>query len=138
MDVRFKDPRIIQVKLPVRGERICWYLWYQVINYSGKPREISPYFEIVSLDHPGIYRDEILITAEEAIKKVEDPTNYQDIKNTIGMQKFAIPMSKPPDEAFPRAFTGVAIWDAGPADPAKRDSKYKELSDTTRFSIFIR
>src|SRR6266540_3836520 len=101
MDVRFKDPRIIKVKLPVRGERICWYLWYQVINYSGKPREISPYFEIVTLDHPGLYRDEILITAEEAIKKIEDPTGYQDIKNTILMSKFPIPHSKPPDEAFP-------------------------------------
>jgi hypothetical protein len=138
MDVRFKDPRIIKIKLPVRGERICWYLWYQVINYSGKPREISPYFEIVTLDHPGLYRDEILITAEEAIRKIEDTTGYQDIKNTILMSKFPIPPSKSPDEAFPRAITGIAIWDAGPADPTKRDPKYKELSDTTRFSIFIR
>ncbi len=138
MDVIWKDPRIIRVKLPVRGERVCWYLWYQVINRSGKPREISPYFELVTLDNPGIYRDEILITAEEAIKKLEDPTGYQDIKNTIWMSKYAIPPSKPLDEAFPRPITGVAIWDAGPADPAKRDAKFKELSDTTRFSIFIR
>ena len=138
MDVRFKDPRIIKLKLPVRGERICWYLWYQVINRTQKPREISPYFELVTLDNPGIYRDEILITAEEAIKKIEDPTGYQDIKNTIWMSKFAIPPSKPAEEAFPRPVTGIAIWDAGPADPAKRDAKHKELSDTTRFSVFIR
>lgn len=138
MDVRFKDPRIIKLKLPVRGERICWYVWYQVINRSGKPREISPYFELVTLDNPGIYRDEVLITAEEAIKKIEDPTGYQDIKNTIWMSKYAIPPSKPADEAFPRPITGVAIWDAGPADPGKRDIKRKELSDTTRFSIFVR
>jgi hypothetical protein len=137
MDVVFKDPRIIKVKLPVRGERICWYMWYQVINYSGKPRTISPSFELVTLDHPGIYRDEIMITAEEAIKKIEDPTGYQGIKNTVRIGEFPIPASKPPDEAFPRPVTGVAIWDAGPADPAKRDPKHKELSDTTRFSIFI-
>ena len=43
-----------------------------------------------------------------------------------------------PDEAFPRAVTGVAIWDAGPADAAKRNPKQKELSDSTRFSIFVR
>src|SRR5437016_5886384 len=85
MDVRFKDPRMIKIKLPTRGERVCWYLWYQVINYSGKPREISPYFELVTLDNPGVYRDEILITAEEAIKKIEDPTGYQNIQNTIRM-----------------------------------------------------
>jgi len=138
MDVRFKDPRIIKVKLPVRGERICWYMWYQVINYSGKPRDVSPSFELVTLDHPGIYRDEILITAEEAIKKIEDPTGYQGIKNTVKMAELPVPASRPPDEAFPRAVTGIAIWDAGPADPEKRDPKHKELSDTTRFSIFVR
>ena len=138
MDFRFKNPRIITVKLPTRGERICWYLWYQVINRSGKPQEFNPYFELVTLDNPGIYRDEILITAEEAIKKIEDKSKYSDIKNTVLISKFAIPPSKPADEAFPRPVTGVAIWDAGPADPKKRDPKFKELSDTTRFSIFIR
>ena len=99
---------------------------------------MSPAFEIVTLDNPGIYRDELLITAEEAIKKIEDPTGYQGIKNTIRMGEFLIPASKPPDEAFPRPVTGVAIWDAGPADPEKRDPKHKELSDTTRFTIFVR
>ncbi len=138
MDVRFKDPRIMKIKLPGRGERMVWYVWYQVINRSGKPQEISPYFELVTLDTPAIYRDEILITAEEAIKKLEDKSGsgYQDIKNTVLISKFAIPISK--EEAFPRPITGVAIWDAGPADPAKRDPNIKELSDTTRFSIFIR
>ena len=138
MDVKFKAPRIIKLKLPARGERICWYFWYQVINRSGKPEIIAPSFELVTLDNPGIYRDEIMITAEEAIKKIEDPTGYQDIKNTVLISKFAIPPSKPADEAFPRPITGVAIWDAGPADPKKRDPKFKELSDTTRFSLFIR
>ena len=41
-------------------------------------------------------------------------------------------------EAFPRAITGVAIWDATSGDPKKRDPKVKDLSDATRFSIFIR
>lgn len=136
MDIVFKDPRIIKIKLPTRGERVCWYMWYQVINRTLKPEEIAPYFEIVTLDNPGIYRDEILITAEEAIKKLEDPTGYQQIKNTVLMSKFAIPPSK--EDAFPRAITGVAIWDAGHADPAKRDPKVKELAETTRFSVFIR
>jgi hypothetical protein len=138
MDFRFKDPRILKLKLPARGERMVWYLWFQVINRSGKPQEISPYFELVTLDNPGVYRDEILLTAEEAIKKLEDKSGYLDIKNTVTISKFAIPPSKPVDEAFPRPVTGVAIWDAGPVDPAKRDPKHKELSETTRFSIFIR
>src|SRR5436190_18171999 len=90
MDVIFKDPRIIRVRLPARGDRMCWYLWYQVMNYTGKPREISPYFELVTLDYPGVYRDEILITAEEMIRRIEDPTGYQDVKNTVLISKFAI------------------------------------------------
>jgi hypothetical protein len=138
MDFRFKDPRIVKVKLPTRGERVCWYLWYQLINRSGKAQETQPYFELVTLDHPGIYRDEILITAEEMIRKIEDPSNYQDIKNTVLISKHAIPPSKPVDEAFPRPITGIAIWDAGPADPKLRDPKEKYLMETTRFSIFVR
>jgi hypothetical protein len=138
MDFRFKDPRILKIKLPGRGERIVWYMWYQVINRSKKPQEFGPYFELVTLDNPGIYRDEILITAEEAIKKLEDPNDYQKIKNTVRISEAPIPPSKPPDEAFPRPVTGVAIWDAGPADPKKLDDKHKELAETTRFSIFIR
>ncbi len=138
MDFRFKDPRILKVKLPARGERVCWYLWYQVINRSEKPQEIQPYFELVTLDQPGIYRDEILITAEEKIKAIEDPTGYQNIRNAVLMSKFAIPLSKPADEAFPKPITGVAIWDAGPADPRKADGNFKEMMETTRFTIFVR
>lgn len=138
MDFRFKDPRIIKLKIPARGERLVWYFWFQVINRTGKPQEISPYFEIVTLDTPGIYRDEILFTAEEAINKLENKSGYLDIKNTVMIGKFAIPKSLPADEAFPRPVTGVAIWDAGPADPAKRDPRKKYLTDTTRFTLFIR
>ena len=32
----------------------------------------------------------------------------------------------------------MAIWDATAADPKKRDPKTRDLSDTTRFSIFVR
>jgi len=137
MDFRFKDPRMLTIKLPGRGERVVWYMWYQVINRSGKPQEIQPYFELVTLDNPGRYRDEILITAEEAIRKVEDPNNYQKIKNTVRISEVPIPPSKPADEAFPRAVTGVAIWDAGPADPKLFDPKHRELRETTRFTVFI-
>ena len=138
MEFRFKDPRVLKIKLPGQGERIVWYLWYQLINRSGKPQDVQPYFELVTLDNPGIYREQISITAEEKIRKIEDPTGYQNIKNIVLISGSPIPPSKPPDEAFPKPVTGVAIWDAGPADPAKRDVKHKELSDTTRFSIFVR
>src|SRR5437762_13845869 len=87
MDFRFKDPRIIKLKLPGRGERMVWYVWYQVINRSGKPETITPSFELVTLDNPGIYRDEISITAEEAIKKLEDKSGYTKLLNTVLIAK---------------------------------------------------
>jgi len=138
LDFRFKDPRVMKIKLPGQGERIVWYVWFQLINRTGKPQPSVPYLELVTLDNPGTYREKISVTAEDKIRKIEDPTGYLNIKNTVMLGSSPIPPSKPADEAFPRPVTGVAIWDAGPADPAKRNPKQKELSDSTRFSIFVR
>jgi len=137
-DFRFKDPRLIKVNVPGRGTRIFWYMWYQVINRTGEPHRFVPNFELVTHDHPGVYADEVLPTVEEAIKKVEDPTGYQEIKNSVSIGKNPIPASKPDDQAFPQKITGVAIWDASAADPKQRNADDKDLMDATRFSIFVR
>jgi hypothetical protein len=135
-DFRFKDPRLIKVHVPGRGTRIYWYLWYQVINHTSKPERFVPEFELVALDYPAVFHDEVSPTVQEAIKRVEDPTGYQDIKNSVTISSEPIPVSK--EDAFPRAVTGVAIWDGTAADPAKRDPKVKDLADATRYSIFVR
>src|SRR5262245_27598618 len=75
LDFKFKDPRIIKVHIPGRGTRICWYLWYQVINRTGKPVTFRPVFELVTHDYPGVFIDENLPTAETAVRKLEDPDN---------------------------------------------------------------
>jgi hypothetical protein len=137
LDFRFKDPRLIKVKIPARGERICWYLWYQVINRTGEPRTFQPNFELVTLDYPAVYKDEILPSVEDAIRKREDPTGYQDIKNSVSIYERPIPPSKADDEAFPRAVTGVAIWDGASADPRATDRSKKDLADSSRFTIFV-
>jgi hypothetical protein len=138
LDFRFKDPRIIKVNIPGRGTRIVWYMWYQVINRSEKPVPFRPIFELVTHEHPAVFKDEILPSAEEAIRKLEDPSGYLDIKNSHSIGLNPIPVSKPAEEAFPRAITGVAIWDASPADLKNRDPNKKDLSDSTQFSIFVR
>lgn len=137
-DFRFKDPRLIKVNYPGRGSRIFWYMWYQVINRTGEARRFAPEFELVTHDHPGVYKDEVLPAVVDAIRRIEDPTGYQDIKNSVTISSSPIPLSKPIDEAFPRAVTAVAVWDASPADLKKRDPKVKDLMDSTRFSIFVR
>ncbi len=137
-DFRFKDPRLIKANVPGRGTRICWYMWYQIINRTGEPRDFIPTFELVTLDHPGVYIDEPLPTVEEAIRRVEDPAGIQDIRNTVVISLKKIPPSKGADEAFPRAITGVAIWDGSAADAKGAKPNGKDLSDCTRFTIFVR
>ena len=136
LDFRFKDPRLIKVHVPGRGTRIYWYLWYQVINRTGEPRLFVPNFELVTLDYPSVHDDLDSPTVVEAIQRIEDPTGYQDIKNSVTISSRKIPVSK--EDAFPVAVTGVAIWDGTAADPAKRDPKVKDLADATRYSIFVR
>src|SRR3954453_7117244 len=79
LDFRFKDPRLIKVNIPGRGTRICWYMWYQVINRTKEPRPFFPEFEPGPPGHPASYQDEILPSVEDAIRKIEDPTDYQEI-----------------------------------------------------------
>lgn len=109
LNFRFKDPRLITVDIPGRGRRLCWYMWYQVINYTGQPRTFIPDFELVTFDKPGTYHDQVLPKVQEAIKKIEDTTGHLNIKNSVTIAREPIPPSK--KDAFPRPVTGVAIWD---------------------------
>lgn len=122
LDFKFKDPRLITVDIPGRGKRIVWYLWYQVINRTKDPRNFIPDFELVTLDKPGVFHDQILPKVQEAIKRVEDPTGFLDIKNSVTIASQPVPVSK--ENAAPRAVTGVAMWDD--IDP-----------EANRYSIFV-
>ena len=146
LDFRFKAPRLIKVDIPGRGTRICWYLWYQVINNPpplgrGSKDSVTfiPRFELVTQDddNPRVFHDEVLPKVQEAVNRIENPStaDYLEAKNSVTISATPIPPSKP--DAYPIAVTGVAIWDASPADPKKRDSKKKDLSDANRFSIFV-
>jgi hypothetical protein len=125
MDFRFKDPRLITVDIPGKGKKVVWYLWYQVINNTGEPRTFIPEFELVTLDKHTTHRDQIIPKAIEAIKKIEDPTGYLDIKNSVTIATQPIPVTKP--NSAPRPVTGVAVW----------DDIFGKEPDTTRFSIFV-
>jgi hypothetical protein len=121
-DFKFKDPRIIKLGVPGRGEKVCWYLWYQVINNTGKPQFLIPDFEWVTLDTKKTFRDQILPRVQEEIRKIEDPNDQLKIKNSVTIAATAIPPSR--ENAEPIAVTGVAIWDD--IDP-----------ESNHFSIFI-
>ena len=88
------------------------------------------------------YQDQILPAVQEAIAKIEDPTGYYKIKNSVTMFAEPIPISLSRDT--PRAVTGVAIW-ADPNEPnplddeatRKRKAALPKLADSNRYSIFI-
>lgn len=122
LDFRFRAPRVITVDIPGRGRKICWYMWYQVFNRTKEPHVFNPRFELVTLDKPGVYVDEVLPSVQEAVRRIEDPLGHQQIKNSVTVGKEPLPPSKP--DATPRTVTGVAIWsDVNP--------------DATRFSVFV-
>jgi hypothetical protein len=142
LDFKFKDPRLIKVNIPGRGTRLCWYLWYQVINFTGAPRTFVPDFELVTHDTNMTYQDQILPAVQEAIQKIEDPTGYYKIKNSVTIAAEPIPVSLP--KAAPRPVTGVAIWaDPNEPDPdddeatKQRKAKMPRLADSNRYSIFV-
>jgi hypothetical protein len=122
LDFRFKDPRIIKVAVPGRGQRVCFYLWYQVINNTGEPRTFIPDFELVTQDTNKVYHDQVLPRVQDEVRKLEDPTDYYKIKNSVTIAAQPIPPSLP--NAAPRPVTGVAIWDD--VDP-----------DSNHFAIFV-
>jgi len=145
LDFKFRDPRLIKVNIPGRGQTMCWYLWYQVINNDAEPRTFIPEFELVTKDTnpPMVYRDQVLPTVQAAISKIEDPTGYYQIKNSVTIAAAFIPSSLP-KRAMPRPVTGVAIW-TDPNEPYAEDDeatkvrkeKLPKLADSNRYSIFI-
>lgn len=122
LDFKFKDPRLIKVNVPGRGQKVCWYLWYQVINNTAQPRTFIPEFELVTSGRNTVHHDQILPKVQESIRQLEDPTDYLKIKNSVTIASEPIPPSK--KDAEPRAVTGVAIWDD--VDP-----------DANYYSIFV-
>src|SRR5438067_2848382 len=95
LDFRFKDPRLIKVDVPGRGQKVCWYLWYQVINKTKQPHTFYPEFELVTHDRDTVHYDQILPKVQQAIAAVEDPTGYYKIKNSVTISAEPIPPSLP-------------------------------------------
>jgi hypothetical protein len=144
LDFKFKGPRITKVNIPGRGERVVWYLWYQVYNNTGQQVTFIPDFELVTHGDKQVmtYRDQILPAAQEAIAKIEDPTGFYKIKNSVTISSNPIPPTLP--KADPKPVTGVAIWiddnEIGPDDDAATKEKKKKLpklAESNHYSIFV-
>lgn len=125
LHMTFKGPRVIEVDIPGRGKKKVWYLWYQVINNTEKPRRYIPEFELVTLDRNTAHMDQVLPSVQAEIAKIEDPTGFLNIRNSVTIAERPVPPS--PKNSNPIPVTGVAIF----------PDVVEKAGDTTRFSIYV-
>lgn len=119
LDFAFKPLRIVTVDIPGKGRRQIHYLYYKVVNRTGKPRMFVPQFIMVNEEQHKI-EDEVIPKAIPIIQKREDPSiPLLGAVDIIGM---ILPSTKPHVDD---AVYGVACWDRW--DP-KAD----------RYSIYVR
>jgi hypothetical protein len=119
LDFAFKPVRLRTVELPGKGRRVIHYLYYRVINHTGKPRMFVPQFSLVT-DTGQRLEDAVIPQAIPIIQAREDASiRLQGAVSIMGN----IPTST--KEGIDDAVYGVAVWDNV---DAKAD----------RFSIFVR
>jgi RNA polymerase sigma factor (sigma-70 family) len=122
LDFVLKDPRVLTVDVPGQGKKVFWYLHYTVVNATEEAHTFIPDFELVTLDKNTLHHDQVLPRVQDAIRQVEDPTDFLKIKNSVTIAAQPIPPSRP--GAASRKVNGVAVWDD--VDP-----------NTARFSVFV-
>jgi hypothetical protein len=110
LDFAFKPLRIKTVDIPGKGRRQVHYLYYKVVNRTGKPRVFVPQFVMVNEDGKRL-EDNVVPEAIPLIQAREDAT--------MGV----LPPSTKPD--VDDGVFGVAVWE-----------NWDFKSD--RFSIYVR
>jgi hypothetical protein len=133
LDFAFKPVRMVTIETP-KGRRQVYYLFYRVINHTGKPRTFVPQFTLVTDDNKA-YPDTPLPRAVQEIERREKPKGLQIIQAKEGL---TIPLYGavdivgilPPSgnkEGVDDAVYGVAVWEMDDAI-ARADS----------FKIYVR
>ena len=119
LDFKFKPLRIRTVEIPGKGRRQIHYIYYMVVNRTGKPRAFAPQFIMVN-EAGQKFEDEVIPEAIPLIQLREEPTiplrGAADIIGTIA------PSTEPNVDD---AAVGVACWENW--DPKSE-----------RFSIYVR
>ena len=119
LDFAFKPLRIRTVEIPGKGRRTVHYLYYKVVNRTGKPRMFVPQFIMVN-EKGKQFEDQVIPQAVPLIQAREDATI--PVRGAVNIMGIIPPSTK---EGVDDAVFGVATWDRW--DP-KAD----------RFSIYVR
>jgi len=105
LDFAFKPIRIMTVE-DSKGRRDVHYMYYQVINRTGKPRMFVPQFTLVT-DTGKRYEEAVLPKAVKLIQMREDGS-ITDLYGAVDIMGMVPPSSRTGVED---AVFGVAIWD---------------------------
>ena len=119
LDFSFKPLRIVDVEIPGKGRRKVHYMYYRIINRSGKPRMFVPQFTLVT-DTGKRYEDDVLPEAVKVIQAREDPS--KPLLGAVSVMGMLPPSTK---EGIDDAIFGVAAWEG--IDPA-----------ADRISVYVR
>jgi len=105
LDFAFKPVRLRTVEVPGRGRRQVHYLYYRVVNRTGKARPLAPQFSLVT-DTGKRYEDVVMPLAVRLIQYREDPTI--PVLGAVNIMGMIPPSTK---EGVDDAVFGVAIWE---------------------------
>ncbi|GAC1470422.1 MAG: hypothetical protein NVSMB9_15500 [Isosphaeraceae bacterium] len=105
LDFAFKPLRMRTVEVPGKGRKQIHYLYYRVVNRTGKAREFVPQFTLLT-ETGKRYEESVIPKAVKIIQAREDPS-----VRLLGAVEIAgvIPPSK--KDGVDDAVFGVAMWE---------------------------
>ncbi|WP_250847039.1 hypothetical protein [Aquisphaera insulae] len=119
LNFAYKPVRIQTVEIPGKGRQLVYYLYYKVVNRTGKPRMFVPQFTMV--DEEGKrYDDQVIPEAIPIIRAHNDASI--DVQGAVNIMGMIPPSTK---QGVDEALFGVATWET-----------WNRKSD--RFSIYVR
>ena len=105
LDFAFKPLRMRTVEVPGKGRRQIHYLYFRVVNRTGKPRDFVPEFTLVT-DTGKRYEEAVLPAAVKVVQAREDPS--VPLLGAVDIAGVIPPSTK---EGVDDAVFGVALWD---------------------------
>jgi hypothetical protein len=106
LDFAFKPLRMRTVEVPGKGRKLIHYLYYRVVNHTGKPREFVPQFTVIT--NTGKRCEEaVLPNAVQIVKAREEPSI--PLLGAVDIDGIIPPSTK---DGVDDAVYGVAMWDS--------------------------
>jgi hypothetical protein len=105
LNFSFKPLRMRTVEVPGKGRRQIHYLYYRVVNRTGKARDFVPQFTLMT-DTKKRYEESVLPKAVPLIKAREDPSI--PLLGAVEVAGVIPPSTK---QGVDDTVFGVAIWD---------------------------